>query len=347
MDLAEENLTTQSPPTPSSALPTHLIPDLDTVLPPPPDIISPIINIPPPSTSPHHPHHTPALDGIGPISSTSLANRPILHIIPEDDIPPTPTVLATSSPKPEEFTLSSSPFGHSVDISLPTKGLHPTLGLSLECHDDNDHIIIMSCIASTPAARIPRWRSTLRQSILVAIDHIPVTTLTDVSTRIATLRSSGATTLTITLIPKEHINIRLVHPQVRTIILPNTYPIPPTPTVLATSSPKPEEFTLSSSPFGHAVDISLPTKGLHPTLGLSLECHDDTDRIILTSCIASTPAARVPRWRSTLMQNILVAIDHIPVTTLTDVSTRIATLRSSGATTLAITLIPKEHINIR
>jgi len=42
----------------------------------------------------------------------------------------------------------------------------------------------------------------------VAIDHIPVTTLTDVSARIATLRSLDADTVTITLIPKEHINIR-------------------------------------------------------------------------------------------------------------------------------------------
>jgi len=40
MDLAEENLTNPSPSTPSSSLPIHLIPDLDTPLSPPTDLFS-------------------------------------------------------------------------------------------------------------------------------------------------------------------------------------------------------------------------------------------------------------------------------------------------------------------
>jgi len=40
MNLAEEDLTKPSPPTPSSSLPTHLIPDFDTPLPPPSQKIS-------------------------------------------------------------------------------------------------------------------------------------------------------------------------------------------------------------------------------------------------------------------------------------------------------------------
>ena len=88
------------------------------------------------------------------------------------------------------------------------------------------------------------------------------------------------------------------------------------------------------------------SKVTHHTLGLIFECHTDNNRIILTSCIASTPTTRISRWHSTLRQSILVAIIQIPVDNITDVSTRITALRSFGTATTTITLIPKKHINI-
>jgi len=132
MNLAEKNQTNPFPLTPSSSLPIYLIPDLNTPFSPPTGKKSSIIDIVPPLTPPHQPRRIPTTNNITTHSTNPRSNRPMLHVIPDEDTTQLPAVLATSSPKPEEFTLLFNPFGHLVYISLPTKGTYPTLDLSLE-----------------------------------------------------------------------------------------------------------------------------------------------------------------------------------------------------------------------
>ena len=112
-----------------------------------------------------------------------------VHIIPfdiEDDLLPPSTVsphqpstnddiaiirnLTTDIEPPFHICLSSNPFDDVLTIDVSTRGDHPTLGFEL---DDNEYIgqrlQLMNCATSTPAARIPRWRSTLRNSFPLSI----------------------------------------------------------------------------------------------------------------------------------------------------------------------------------
>jgi len=122
---------------------------------------------------------------LGPVHGTPLTLHPNsdtpayprtqsrAHIIPPDDDHPSPGVFATDAQpdphtsddvvsRPDNFFLSTNPFGPSTTITVSVKGTHAALGLHLISNQDTDRIILESCAASNPAARIPRWRSTLR-----------------------------------------------------------------------------------------------------------------------------------------------------------------------------------------
>ena len=131
------------------------------------------------------------------------------HRISHITSPTTPLVLLPSMPPldpPDDFHLTSNPFGPSTTVTLTTKGTHPTLGLDIHHHSDTSRIVLRSCFPSTPAARIPRWRSTLRESYIIALDDTPVTTIEDVTRHIAAARSSSAKSIVFTMVPPEHIN---------------------------------------------------------------------------------------------------------------------------------------------
>ena len=204
MDIAEEHMSDPTLKRPSPTLPLHLIPTLDHTMttPPLPDDsahITPVPTTSPPQNNTLPPNHR------SPQSSTTPSH---MHVIP-DDSDQILTASTTAQPhQPDDFTLSSNPFGNSVEISIPVKGIHPTLGLDLIQDDDTNRIKLKSCSPSTPAARIPRWRSTLRDGIVIAINDAPVDTIDNITTAIATARTSSTPSLRFTFIPVEHVNIR-------------------------------------------------------------------------------------------------------------------------------------------
>ena len=110
--------------------------------------------------------------------------------------------------KPEDFCLSTNPFGPSTTVSLLSKGNHATLGLNLVTHLENKRITLKSCAPSTPAVRIPRWRSTLRDALLIALGGIPVEHIKDVHNTVSSGIKSTSKTLEFTFVPTEHVNIR-------------------------------------------------------------------------------------------------------------------------------------------
>ena len=204
MNLAEEHLSNPSEISPPPSLPLHLIPDLDKPDENIPSLIEKPTNTAATVVPPPDPQHIQS-----PTPDTTTPHLTDAHLIPpdtDDDI--SPLIRSTATEKPIDFELTSNPFGSSVDITILLKGDHPTLGLDLVHDDDNNRITLASCISSTPAARIPRWRSTLRHATIVAIDHVPINTIDDIKSSITSSRSSSAKHTTITFMPLEHVNIR-------------------------------------------------------------------------------------------------------------------------------------------
>ena len=64
------------------------------------------------------------------------------NIIPGDDDSCGDPVVHNTVSKSIHFNLTSNPFGASIDITTTTKGNHPTLGLDLLQHPDNDRILL-------------------------------------------------------------------------------------------------------------------------------------------------------------------------------------------------------------
>mmetsp|Transcript_21547 Transcript_21547/g.25679 ORF Transcript_21547/g.25679 Transcript_21547/m.25679 type:complete len:144 (+) Transcript_21547:643-1074(+) len=108
---------------------------------------------------------------------------------------------------PGGFCLSTNPFEHSTDITIPIKGNHSTLGLSLALHPDNDCIILRECIPSTPAGRIPRWRSTIRDSTVITVNDISSSSIDNVLSSIAAARLRNDESVSFTLVTPERVNI--------------------------------------------------------------------------------------------------------------------------------------------
>ena len=67
---------------------------------------------------------------------------------------------------PYHITLSSDPIDNNIDVPIPLRGTHDTLGLHIEMDTKMNRIQLRNCISSTPAAKIPRWRSTLRDGYI-------------------------------------------------------------------------------------------------------------------------------------------------------------------------------------
>jgi hypothetical protein len=83
---------------------------------------------------------------------------------------------------PLEF--SCYPFGPSFDEPILLNDLHPTAGLELVADTARGHPRLRNCLSSTPAARIPLWRSRIRHAFLIAINGLPVHTIDDVHTKV-------------------------------------------------------------------------------------------------------------------------------------------------------------------
>ena len=122
-----------------------------------------------------------------------------VHIIPPDDHA---AVYTISNPLSDiEFT--GCPHGPTQSVIIPTSGSHPTLGLDLYRHKDNDRIMLRQCLPSTPAAKIRKWRSTLRHATILALDDIVPNSINDITDYIDTCRTKKQQQITITFIPME------------------------------------------------------------------------------------------------------------------------------------------------
>ena len=113
--------------------------------------------------------------------------------IPDADLPNIVRTMSTQIEPPYHISLGTDPFDDYVDIDIGTKGNHTTLGLEFEDKLElGNRMQLMNCATSTPAARIPRWRSTLRYSFPISVGNKPVRTLTDIKIAVKQARNNHA-----------------------------------------------------------------------------------------------------------------------------------------------------------
>ena len=108
---------------------------------------------------------------------------------------------------PNSIELCNNFSGPTTTITLALKGTHPTAGLILNDSDYIHQLKLRHCEKSTPAARIRKWRSTLRNSILHKINDKVVQNKNDVLNCIKEARSNGIKNVDITFITQQRIPI--------------------------------------------------------------------------------------------------------------------------------------------
>ena len=89
---------------------------------------------------------------------------------------------------PYDIDLSDSPFEFFYDREINISGAHPTLGLILEQCDQFSLPCIKSCLKSTPAAKLPRWRSELKHAYILSVNGEKTETIEKVETAISSAR---------------------------------------------------------------------------------------------------------------------------------------------------------------
>ena len=103
------------------------------------------------------------------------------HIIPDDE----PALNATDDSEHSGFVFSLNPYRPSLDVQIQVKGDHPTLGIDLVTDTNNGRLLLKGMKTSTPAHKVPRWKTTLKQATLVPVDDSIIETTTQLSQYIA------------------------------------------------------------------------------------------------------------------------------------------------------------------
>ena len=104
--------------------------------------------------------------------------------------------MDTDIQPPYNIYLTSDPFDDTIDVTIATFGNHDSLGFIFNKKSKfGDRFQLQDCQSSTPAARIHRWRSTLRNSFLVAIDSVNILHMNDIVRIVLEARKNEKTTV--------------------------------------------------------------------------------------------------------------------------------------------------------
>jgi hypothetical protein len=115
--------------------------------------------------------------------------------------PNTPSHIPTSQPStehhevlpdlPYDIYMSQDPFDNELEVELLVKGDHQTLGLRCELCPYRNRLRFVDAVISTPASRIPKWQSTLRNSYILAVNQVPIHSDMDLVDTIREARAKG------------------------------------------------------------------------------------------------------------------------------------------------------------
>ena len=111
---------------------------------------------------------------------------------------------------PYNISLSLNPFDNYTYHTIQVKGDHPLLGLSLQSCATKNIPKIVEYLKSTPAIRIPRWKTELNNAYIVAVNNNEVKTIDEVKNQINIAREKRYKDVDIQIATFETI---FMHPQ--------------------------------------------------------------------------------------------------------------------------------------
>ena len=133
--------------------------------------------------------------------------------------------MHTDVTTPLQIYMSHDPFEDVIAVEISTHGTHKTLGLVISNNTSmGNRPQLMECAKSTPAARIPKWRSMLRNAFPTEVDGKHITTTQDVIDAVSNARQQNKKSISvhfsviskIALHPQEGIHV-LYHDQMNVI----------------------------------------------------------------------------------------------------------------------------------
>jgi len=102
------------------------------------------------------------------------------------------TPAATPLPDlPYDIHLSQDPFDQLLPTDIAVKGDHPVLGLNCTQCKHRHRLRLIDMVISTPASRIPRWRSTLCNAYIISVQGNQIYNMEDLQHHISHARKEG------------------------------------------------------------------------------------------------------------------------------------------------------------
>ena len=129
-----------------------------------------------------------------------------VHVIPPDanitatirnntadqsDAVPESSKTTTETPvieKPFEIYFSSDPFDNTMEIEIPIKGDHPTLGILAKFCVIRQRLQIKDMAISTPGSRLKCWRTVMRNAYILKFQEFAITSQDDLEHAISQVR---------------------------------------------------------------------------------------------------------------------------------------------------------------
>jgi hypothetical protein len=112
--------------------------------------------------------------GFGSTEKTYNSIAPIA--IDCNDTYPTSTTAAAATLNANDeignIVFSDNPFDNELDIYIQNKGDHPTQGLDVTYCDKYEKVQLIACEKGTPAGKVDKWRSTLRNGFILSVNTI-------------------------------------------------------------------------------------------------------------------------------------------------------------------------------
>jgi len=80
----------------------------------------------------------------------------------------------TEIEKPYDIYFCTDPFDATVEIDVPIKGDHPTLGILTNYCDARQRLQVQDMAISTPGSRLKKWRTVIRKSYILKFNDIAI-----------------------------------------------------------------------------------------------------------------------------------------------------------------------------
>ena len=100
----------------------------------------------------------------------------------------TNSLATVSVEKPYDLYFCTDPFDSTVEISVPIKGDHPTLGIITDYCDARQRLQVTDMATSTPGSRLKSWRTVIRRSYILKFNDFAIQTKQDLEHAISQTR---------------------------------------------------------------------------------------------------------------------------------------------------------------